>query len=297
MAQELVTRNALTRCPFQILSYDSAGQFGAGTGFFYSLGDERFLITNWHVVTGKDAFTREPLHPSRRLPEYLNVKLATSLDNADEFAIVSHRFDLFEDYEPRWFQHPELGSTCDVVAFPVPDSPRRPRPMHGAANAISDTPIPVAPGSTAFVVGFPMGMSIGPGLPLLKSGYIASETHYDINIGGDISDVGGLKGGLQLPAFFLDAQTRPGMSGSPVFASYTGLWDVRDPYRSLAPAEAGGLGLTDSTTFGTAHHFVGCYSGRVPERENEAILGLCWREDAIRSICESRVPGVHPHVS
>ena len=46
---------------------------------------------------------------------------------------------------------------------------------------------------------------------------------------------GGLSGGIKLPAFFVDSQTREGMSGSPVFANYIGSWNTTDPYEGFDP--------------------------------------------------------------
>ena len=48
--------------------------------------------------------------------------------------------------------------------------------------------------------------------------------------------------------------------------------------------------------FGRGIQFVGCYSGRIGSREDQAALGLCWREDAISKICASKVRGQHPHL-
>ena len=296
MPQPLLTRNHLTRYPFQVLMNDQEGLIGAGTAFFYSHDEKLFLITNWHNVSGRDSFTKTPVHGAGRLPLSLTLKLATEMEDGESFAIMGRELELYADYSPIWLEHPELGSNCDVVAVPIESADRIPTEMHNPVNSHTDT-IPVRPGGVAFVVGFPMGISIGPGLPLLKSGYIASEPDYDAMIGGEIQQLGGLKGGLQIPAFFLDAQTRPGMSGSPVFASHTGIWDPNDPYGTANPADENGMRLTDSTTFGTGFEFVGCYSGRVPEKENDAILGLCWREDTIKSICQTGKHGAHPHVS
>ena len=125
-----------------------------------------------------------------------------------------------------------------------------------------------------------------------KSGYIASEPFYDVTIGGNLSSVGGLEGGLTIPAFFIDSQTRSGMSGSPVFASYTGPWDPQEPYGPLKFDEPGFWNRSDVRLGGTGREFVGCYSGRVPDRENGAALGLCWRKDVIDLICSSRHPGL-----
>ena len=54
--------------------------------------------------------------------------------------------------------------------------------------------IPVLPGGTVYVIGFPHAISVGPGLPIWKSGYIASEPHFDVTIGGQRKDIGGFRG-------------------------------------------------------------------------------------------------------
>ena len=110
-----------------------------------------------------------------------------------------------------------LGSKCDVVAIPFERPTTLPEFMHNSANMISSTRIPIKPGVVTFVIGFPRSLSVGFGLPIWKSGYIASEPHYDVVIGGTVSvTTGGMSGGLKIPAFFIDTLTREGMSGSPV---------------------------------------------------------------------------------
>lgn len=160
--------------------------------------------------------------------------------------------------------------------------------MHNAANQISKQNIPVKPGYTVFVIGFPQAISVGFGLPLWKSGYVASEPHYDATLGGNVQDFGGLRGGRRIPAFFIDAQTRAGMSGSPVFARYYGPWDMSDSYREVDPNQPGFWNRKDVALWGSqGTQFVGCYSGRITPRENEAALGLCWRSDVIEEICRN----------
>jgi hypothetical protein len=89
------------------------------------------------------------------------------------------------------------------------------------------------PGCHAFVIGFPQGLSSGFNLPIWKATHIASEPFYDVGIGGKADPSGVIQGELKVPAFFLDGLTRSGMSGSPVFASYTGNWSLEDPYEKL----------------------------------------------------------------
>ena len=280
-------RSTYSQCPFRIGTWDSQGELASGTGFLYEVDNGLFLITNWHVVSGKHAFTKGPLSSSHRFPEYITANIATYVDDdMFKFAIRSLRIEIYSDGTPAWFEHPGLGSVCDVVAIPFSRPSACPPFMHNAANKISTTRIPVTPGTSIFVVGFPMAISVGFGLPLWKSGYVASEPYYDIEIEG-----------LNVPAFFLDTQTRSGMSGAPVFASYTGMWDVTDPYAKIDLDDPSFWDRDDVVLNGTANEFVGCYSGRVLGRENEAALGLCWQKDAIDLICTNGVPGKHPHIT
>ena len=290
---EPVIRGPLTWCPFQILQYDGEEVIGAGTGFFYEHDGQSFLVTNWHVITGRDPFKKTAMHPQGRIPDRLLVKFGTSpdaepTDSGDRrVRFNAHLVETYDADGPKWYEHPDLGSDCDVIALPVnPDFWL----AHKPANRLSSDRVPMRPGMVIFVVGFPLALSVGPGLPLWKSGYIASEPGFDVRIGGQLSAVGGLQGAPRWPAFFIDAQTRQGMSGAPVFAYYTGSWNPHDPYESEdAP-------LTDSHILGgEAAEFVGCYSGRVLASEHEAALGLCWRVDAIDAICSAKQRGQNPH--
>lgn len=271
--------------------WDEQGVISTGTAFYYVLDEEWFLVTNWHNLTGRHAFTKRALSRPLRVPEYLKAKFATLYGGTGAFTTTAQRVDIYEGSQPMWFEHPELSSTCDVIALPLDRPPNCPPYMHNAANMISSTRIPVEPGCTVFIVGFPMSINVGIGLPIWKSGYIASEPYYDVTIGGDISDLGGLQGGLRVPAFFIDSQTRSGMSGSPVFASYTGAWDTRDPYGPLKFDDPDFWNRDDVVLGGTAKEFVGCYSARIADKEQGAALGLCWRKDVIDLICSSRLPG------
>ena len=283
-------RNTYTTCPFAIHMCDNAGTISTGTAFFYEVDNKWFLITNWHNVSGKDFLTKFLLSKEGRIPTFLEAKFFVHNTSIKKDSVVAlpHEISLYEDNEPIWFEHPEHGSNYDVVALPMSRPDSCPEEIHQAANRISEVRIPITPGGSVFIVGFPRSISVGPGLPLWKSGYIASEPLFDVTIGGKTSEIGGLKGGTKLPAFFLDSQTREGMSGSPVFAQYTGWWDKNDPYNKIDRNN-----LKDLLS-GVAYEFVGCYSGRVKENEEKAALGLCWPEDVIKQICSAKNRGVHP---
>lgn len=294
-------RDTRSQCPLQIFMCDDDGIISTGSAFFYACNDDWFFITNWHNVSGRHFLTKEKLSPSGRAPTYIKAKFSKYVSRGDrpednKFTVAAQRIDIYNEYNPVWFEHPVLGSSCDVVAIPMSRPTDCPDFMHNAANLIDKTRIPVEPGGTVFIIGFPQSLSVGFGLPIWKSGYIASEPYYPVTINGKLSDIGGMQGGIQLPAFYIDSQTRAGMSGSPVFASYVGAWDTKNPYGPLNFDAPDFWNKDDVILGGKAIEFVGCYSGRIGSKEDEASLGLCWKTEVIETICNSRKLGSHPQI-
>ena len=274
-------------CPFQIQMRDQQGGISLGTAFFYEHDGDTFIITNWHNVAGKHPRTGEPLHEYRS-PLFIAAKwpvVNSYIESPRDTKYIHFQIQpvLIEgDDGPLWFEHPELGSMCDVVAIPFRRPNDWPAVAHKAANRIEDGLIPVDPGMRVVVIGFPLGLSSGPGLPMLKAGCLSSIPGYDIRLGGEFSEVGGMQGGISVPAVLLDVHTIPGMSGSPVFAEYSGFWNPADP---LA------MGITRDSVIGTGRMFLGCYSSRVSGLEERSGLGLCFWEDVIKEVCQAKFPG------
>ena len=267
---------------------DLQGGFSLGTAFFYESEGETFIITNWHNLTGKDPLTGTPLHPTRS-PVYIQAKWPVVDDSAYHVEggklmhFQAQKIEIEDDSGgPLWFEHPELGSACDVVAIPFQKPTNWPTSVHRAANKIEETSIPIGPGLKVIVIGFPQGMSTGPGLPVIKTGFLSSMPGFDVRLGGQFSDIGGMKNGIEVPAMLLDVHTIPGMSGSPVFGEYTGIWNPDD----LSAAQ-----LTRSSIIGTSRTFLGCHSSRVAELEERSGLGLCHQRRAIEEICRTKSGG------
>lgn len=273
-------------CPFQIQMCDQQGGIGLGTAFFYERQGETFVITNWHNITGKHPFTGKPLHPERT-PLYIRAKLPVvsegpDLDNRKWVYLAAQRIEIEDKNGPSWFEHERLGSLCDCVAIPFKRPAAWPLAAHVPANKIAEKNIPIEPGLKVVVIGFPQGMSTGPGLPLTKTGFVSSMPGYDVKLGSEFSDVGGMKGGISLPAMFLDVHTIPGMSGSPVFGEYSGVWNPSDLAASL---------LADDAIIGTSRQFLGCHSSRLWEHEERSGLGICIQGNEIEEICQTKHKG------
>ena len=294
-------RSPYSQCPLQVLIHDDSGIISTGTAFLYSYEEKAYLITNWHNVSGRHFLTKLPLSIDRA-PLFIEIKLATNLPRVADIdsrplTTIAKRVDIYRDFKPLWFEHPTLGPLCDVVAIPFEQPVDCAENMHLPANLIGKIRIPVKPGNTAFVIGFPKSLSVGFGLPLWKSGYIASEPFYDVTIAGSLSRIGELADGKRIPAFFIDTQTREGMSGAPVFASYVGNWDMTNPYAPLN-VDSPDFSSRDDVALGEHRmEFVGCYSARIGPVEEGAALGLCWKESAIREICATQKQGKHPHIN
>ena len=273
-------RQAYTRCPMKIQICDEAGSASLGTGFFYYFShqpDEWFFITNWHNVSGKNFLTKEPIFKKLQKPTYLEVvlikKLAVISHNPKQIAYEPflYRINLYDTEDhPQWLEHPKLGSNCDVVAIPIRIQQKEQEIlMQKPINSIPYDPVPVEPGSTIFIIGFPRGVTVKH-LPIWKSGYIASEPSYDITIGRDMKasyEQKKVLNGYTLPAFFIDSQTREGMSGAPVIVSYKGPWSPSDPNNKNINEI---MKRKDFILTGEGQQFIGCYSGRfVPNEERQ----------------------------
>ncbi len=294
-------RSTYSQSPFQIHMCDDEGVISTGSAFLYDFEGDTFIITNWHNFSGRHFLTREPLCKSRRtFPLFINAKLASFIFKGEtlangSFTTAATRVEIFCDREPLWYEHPILGSKCDLVALPFQRPDTCPEFMNTPVNKISRDRIPIEPGGVVFIIGFPKSISVGIGLPIWKSGYIASEPHFGVTIDGEICSYGGLAGGTNLPAFFIDSLTREGMSGSPVFAKYTGAWDQSDPYAGLDFDSPEFWKRNDVVLGGSGMEFIGCYSGRIGAREEGAALGLCWPVSVINEICSSKSRASNPH--
>jgi hypothetical protein len=206
--------------------------------------------------------------------------------------LEDYKLNLYSDdfQTPLWKEHPRLGAQCDVVALPF-ERPDR-AIGHHPANLYSGIKVGVRPGTTVFIVGFPHRIFTGVGFPIMKSGYIASEPEFGIALDAEFDARQQQLSGIELPAIFIDSLTRSGMSGSPVFAYRSGTWNYESPYEPVTVAQ---LMKHHGPPYLEAFEFLGVYSGRVPDRQDGAALGLCWPLSVIEQVCASIVPARHPH--
>ncbi|HMJ53186.1 MAG TPA: hypothetical protein VK540_13965 [Polyangiaceae bacterium] len=201
-------------------------------------------MTNWHIVSGKNAATGEQDEPE--VPDELIVHHHGQIFGQS----VPRSEPLFDGGIRRWRQHPLHGHKVDVGVLPLSNVDEAilfyPYVLDAGPKML------IGPTDPLSVVGFPFGLS-SAGLAIWATGFTASEPDIDHT---------------ELPLFLLDCRARKGQSGSPVIA-----------YRSAgAPFR-----LDDGGTMQVAapvFRLFGIYSGRV---NSESDLGHVWKVSAIRS--------------
>ena len=236
----------------EVFARDTDARLGEATGFFCRFRHRTFLVTNWHVVSGRHFQTRQALHRSRALPGSLTVH-AHVTRGRDATVVPSSSIAfrvalLGADGRPRWLEHPLFGADIDVIALDVGIAlpfGTQVCPIDLATELAAEFTLAVM--DQAFVTGFPLQASTTPNsLPIYKSGTIASEPLvFDSQ-----------------PRIYIDGKTKTGMSGSPVMVKRA----------SAGPRGNSVSGITEDL------RFIGVYSGRDRQEpsEFEAELGIVW---------------------
>ncbi|MGJ3403275.1 trypsin-like peptidase domain-containing protein [Glutamicibacter sp. Je.9.36] len=218
-------------------------KLGEGTAFVMEHAGNLFLITNMHVVTGRDPVTGNP-SGSAALPTTLHTWHNTP--NVGQWASVS--YELYDqDGRAIWYEHPRNAS-WDMVAILI-------GPQNGLKYyPYQFTPPPrrqqLSPGSDLSIIGFPFGTASDGRFAIWSRATIASDL--DVNYGNR-------------PTFLVDSRSRPGQSGSPVVFKSDG----------MSADQSGNVFI------GTGHPFtelLGIYSGRISA---ESDIGIVWKADAI----------------
>lgn len=232
-----------------------------------------FLITNWHVFTGINMISGELLAngwcPEKFIMQYFTKPepdTGLTCQNSTKIECPVAEIPLYEDFHsPFWIQHcMSFDWGVDIVALPIDRFLKR--DYH--VECVNDRNYPRLyqfAGSEIFVLGYPLPKQSSAypiAFPIWKRGSIASEIIVPWNM---------------RPAFLIDCRTSQGMSGSPVFS------------RVFGPA-AFGDGTIKSDSILTSE-FMGVYSGRLSDDDNNASIGMVWHRNLIDQIFDSPSPG------
>lgn len=263
-------------------TFCASKQTGVATGFLYRRNEKTFLITNWHVVTGRDS--TDPTRSSTG--EFCSHIQASFLEGRGGQISLTSQIDAtipLNNSEGKglgWLQHPSLGHQADVAAIEIVLPPGAVN-LHLNDEKFFDRFI-LHVGDSVFVLGYPWGLrdQRNP-LPVWKGGSVASIPGVGRNA---------------LPRFLIDAQTYKGMSGGPVVCLHT---------LSLTGARIHDFQQEVDPIAGTIGYFCGIYSGRAKvnstdfseatnEQSDKVIetdLGYVWWAELIDQIIDGGVRG------
>jgi hypothetical protein len=240
-------------------------RFSHGTGFIWRQDSGTyFLITNWHNLAGKNPETGELLDAQKGFVPSA-VRLYPTVTEAGRYTRQEVTIALYEHYDqPCWLQYKHFEKIrVDIAALTLPQP--------GPFLALQDygfEKLTTLVGSDLFIPGYPFLPleQLGTRLPVWKRGSLASEP---------------LAGWNGRPAFMIDAASRPGMSGSPVF---------RRTFGPAAVAEQdGSVSIAADRVLST--DFVGVYAGHLSAADEKITIGFAWYGSLVGEVVDQGVPG------
>jgi len=219
---------------------------GVATGFAVKKNNSYYLVTNWHVITGRNPYDHAPLSPIG-IADPNTMKVWFHSQQLGTW--IRKDIDIISSEGSKLFLEHNNGSNIDVVAVPLPSFPDI--KIYDIDLTLAEFDLMIYPSEAVSIIGFPEGLTSGGKLPIWKTGHIAS----DIDIDWDGK-----------PAFLIDATTKSGMSGSPVIAKRVCIYQT-----------------SKTNQIGNAAKFLGVYSGRNISSSGIEI-GFVWKPKVISEI-------------
>ena len=204
------------------------------------------------MITGRRPDSKISTDEQGRLPDQIKI-LQNTKDHLGNWHWVSENLIDAKTHAPRWIEHPTLKNDVDLALLPLENTDGI--QFYPLDLELRNKSVKLSPGGEVSIVGFPFGNASYLGLPIWKAGAIASDP--DINY-------------MNSPQFLVDTTSRPGMSGSPVYARRFGSY--QDEKGNLVL----GTGVTD--------RFLGVYAGDI---DSQSEVGRIWKATALMEIYDS----------
>lgn len=262
----VIDRNSILSVPLTLRAQNNE-RLGNATGFFWrGAAGRTYLVSNRHVFTGNHYQTNACLRNDSAFPMTIEYPRMVNVQHPHERAV--HTVRLCD----------EAGNCSEWCGHPIHDT---------APVDIGFIEVPSVANDSSYVVAindrieYECGQILKrypPGFELIVAGFFLNDRptgYFPTYIRASVaSEMDALYHGKL--AFLIDGQTSSGMSGSPVYA--TGL-DAIDPTKKFG----GG--------FKTTSPFVGIYSGRIieveDEKKRELQVGVVWRRELISEMIAS----------
>lgn len=131
--------------------------------FFTQQNEKIYLVTNWHVVSGRNADTNVVMSPTGGVPNKLRVYVPKQGSNStlsfdDDFYMDVDLFD--EDDNRLWYEKQENGRMIDVALVPLKETKGVITTIEEAEEPFNEK-VPFEITSEIFIIGFPFGKQTG----------------------------------------------------------------------------------------------------------------------------------------
>lgn len=242
---------------------------GFATGFLYAgPNGTRWVVTNWHVVTG-----RRPDDPGMLLrgKPASPISLRFSVEDPGGTGRQLMELALYDADGPTWIEC-DREQGVDLALIQLKDTPRFRLPL--SQSFAPNSSMTLEPGLEVVMVGHPFELGTHAASAIWKSAMVAS--------GRDNAE--------GRPWILVDAPGVPGMSGAPVY------------YRTIVSAQIGGdrHSSGEHVASGRAKdrvklELVGVYAGAVGEKALEELrLGRVFPIDLVEGALCRRERGLNP---
>lgn len=244
----------LSRTSLRVAPQFNGIELSCATAFSVRWQGSDYLVTNWHIVSGRNADTNKCLDKNAAIPNTMAVRFHTK-GQLGHWTTIDIPL-IGSDDEALWLEHP-LGRKIDVAAIKIPPEAASRVSLFPLDIGLASVDMVAMPAMPVSVIGYPLGLSAGKCWPIWKTGHIASDPDIDFEPGR--------------PAFLIDATTRSGMSGSPVVMRL-------DSYLKSDGSQVFAGGITTK--------FMGIYAGRI---HDESEIGRVWRPFVLSELFEGRL--------
>lgn len=267
-----------------------------GTGFIYKYGEQYFIVTAWHNVTGRHSETLTTLSSKGSIPDNILVTLTVNYPGfiATRMSVM---LPLYDEEKALFYIHPQNWPRIDVVAIPFDPYAEHVTEWsvsngeHTKINRFLLTPLCIGPDQfiqaeipsvqdyfvpnkslitqwlssvdvteELFIPGYPQNVQDYYVQPVWKRATIASSVQLGWN---------------REPKFLVDSASKSGMSGAPVFYySAKGIVQIQGNTHSFNQEVA---------------MLAGVYVGRLGvEKDADPQIGTVWSQSVIDEIIEGQ---------
>lgn len=259
--------NSFKSVRIEMLAIETKASLGFASGYLISYLNKIYLVSNWHVFTGKNTFDKSIIHNSGTTPGHFKLSFFVAIEKTSKTlksaSWKSYPISLYErkngigedsiyDYEkPIWIEHPknkEIDVSLLDITHCIPISISSTIQSFDLQKELDKQDINLGVMDDIFIVGYPLPTSLTPNeYPIYKNATVATEPNIF----------------RELPIFYIDGKTKKGMSGSPVIK--------KQPVKIL--------NKNNQISFsGDRIDLVGTYSGRERNEDDlyTAELGIVW---------------------